>query len=405
MTRASSFQQLLAFILIVAASACSANGKTADGPAAAPQAVVIMTITVTEQPIKRTLRVTGSLVADEQAEVSAETAGRVIATPVERGTRVAQGSTLVLLSRAETESQVAEAEANAAQIAARLNLGPDGVLAIDQVPDVANARANAALAEAEFARIEKLREQNVVSQSEFDQRRTQMEAARQQHEAAKNAARQQYESFRAATARVDLARKSLSDTTVRAPFAGLVAERRVSTGDYVTRGAIVATVVRINPLRVELTIPEQALAQVRIGAPVRLRVDAFPDRAFEGTVRFVSPALKVDQRALTIEAIVPNPDGALKPGLFATAEVVQAASAPAVVVPRSAIQGSAGTSRVFVVKGDHVEERLVTLGQAIDDQTEIVKGLQAGETIAASQVAQLRDGMRVRVEHSAAPTQ
>lgn len=390
--------QTLTPVAAVLAAACSANGKAADRPAAAPAVTAIRAVTAAEQPIRRTLRVTGTLIADEQAEVSAETAGRVVATPVERGTPVPAGATLALLSRSETEAQVTEAEANAAQIAARLNLGPDGTLSIDQVPDVANARAAAALAEAEFARIQTLRAQNVVSQSEFDQRNTQVEAARQQYEAAKNSARQQFESLRAARARVTLARKALADTTVKAPFSGLVAERRVSIGDYVSRGTVVATVVRINPLRVELTVPEQALAQIRTGAAVSFRVDAFPDRTFEGRVRFVSPALKADQRALTVEALVANPNGLLKPGLFATAEIDQAAPTPGILVPAAALQGSAGSSRVYVVKGDRVEERLVTIGQTVDQQVEIVKGLSAGETIAASQVAQLRDGALVRVE-------
>src|SRR6202022_2465550 len=102
------------------------------------------------------------------------------------------------------------------------------------------ARASYDLAESEFARIKALLDQRVVSQSEFDQRRTQMEAARQQYDAAKNGAAQQYQSLQAARARVTLARKALADTVVRAPFGGLVAQRMVSIGDYVTKGMKVA---------------------------------------------------------------------------------------------------------------------------------------------------------------------
>src|SRR5205085_7440446 len=137
-----------------------------------------------------------------------------------------------------------------------------------------------------FTRIKSLLDQRVVSQSEFDQRRTQMEAARQQYEAARNAAAQQYQSLLAARARVTLARKALADTVVRAPFAGLVAQRMVSIGDYVTRGMKVAEVVRITPLRIELTVPEQFVASVTVGQPVSFSVDAFPGRTFEGRVRF-----------------------------------------------------------------------------------------------------------------------
>ncbi len=97
----------------------------------------------------------------------------------------------------------------------------------------------------------------------------------------------------------------------------------MSVGDYVTRGMKVAVVVRVNPLRAELTVPEQFISAVAIGQPITFEVDAYPDRQFTGKIRFVSPALKTEQRALTVEAMVPNPSGELKPGLFATARIQQ----------------------------------------------------------------------------------
>ena len=174
--------------------------------------------------------------ADEQAEVAAETAGRVIATPVERGTRVAAGTVLVRMSGTEADAQLREAEANASQIEARLGLAAGQPFDPIHVPEVMNAKASLDWAEAEFNRIKSLLDQKVVSQAEDDQRLTQVQAARQQYQAAQNGAQQSYRSLEAARARVDLARKASADTSVRAPFAGLVAERLVSTGDYVTQG-------------------------------------------------------------------------------------------------------------------------------------------------------------------------
>src|SRR5439155_773204 len=115
-------------------------------------------------------------------------------------------------------------------------------------------------------------------------------------------AAQQYQALQAAQARVSLARKALADTAVRAPFAGVVAERLASVGDYVTKGMKVATVVRVNPLRVRLTIPEQFVSVVAVGQPVTFEVDAYAGRQFEGRVKYVSPALQADQRALTVDA-------------------------------------------------------------------------------------------------------
>src|SRR5436190_4644198 len=174
--------RLIRFVAIVVpalvAFACSAgDAKTKDQPASALVASVAP-VAAAEQPIARFIRATGTLMAEEQAEVAAVTPGRVVAAPIERGTSVAQGAELVRISSTETEAQVKEAEANAAQIEARLGLaraavaqGADGDRGFDAnaVPEVQNAKAGFDLAQAEFNRIQSLLSQRVVSQSEFDQ--------------------------------------------------------------------------------------------------------------------------------------------------------------------------------------------------------------------------------------------
>jgi len=235
-----------------------------------------------------------------------------------------------------------------------------------------------------------------VSQAEYDQRKTAVEATRQQYESAKNVGQQQYQALQAARARVALARKAVGDTIVRAPFTGIVGQRMVSTGDYVTKGTKVVEVVRVSPLRVQLTVPEQFVSEVGVGQPVSLSVDAYAGRTFTGTVRYVSPSLRADQRALTIEAIVPNDKVELKPGMFATAEIQQANKTAAVLVPATAVQTLGGTSRVYVVAGDHVEERIVTTGQKLDDLVEIVNGLKSGEQVATTNIGQLVDGIKIK---------
>jgi RND family efflux transporter MFP subunit len=380
------------------ATGCASNSQASAAesgtPAAEPTAVSI--VAVDSRPLERQLRVTGSLIADEQAEVSAEVAGRITATPVERGTRVGAGALLVRISGAESGAQLQEAQANAGQIEARLGLAPGQPFDPRRVPEVMNAQASLDLAEAEFGRIRSLLDQKVVSQAEFDQRRTQVEAARQQYKVTVNAAEQSYRLLEAARARVSLANKSVADTAVRAPFSGLVAERAVSVGDYVTKGTRVATVVSIDPLRVELTIPEQAVALVKMGQQVRVTVDAYPGEDFAATVRFVSPALRVDQRALTVEAVVANPDGRLKPGFFATALIQQGTSAPALTVPEAAVETVSGTSRVYTVKDGKAEERIVTLGEKVDGQIELTSGVAKGDQLVAEPRGRITDGMAVK---------
>ena len=392
----ATFGILLSFATATAVTGC---GTGAEGPSpsgdSAPAPLSITSVAAVEQPIMRFLEVTGTLAAQEEAEVAAEIQGRVIATPVERGTRVAEGDALIRIAAVEVEAQVAEAEANAAQIEGRLGLEGGATFTIDRVPEVANARASLDLAQADFERAQMLFDRKLLSKAEFDQRSAQAEVARRQFDIARNAAVQQYQSLLAARARVSLARKALADTTVRAPFAGVVGQRLVSVGDYVTRGTKVASVLRTNPLRVELTVPEQYSADIAVGRAMSLQVDASPGRIFEGRVRYVSPALQADSRTLIVEAVVDNEGGTLKPGSFATARIEQASPQPGVLVPAAAVRTAAGTSRIFVVTGDRVEERIVTLGQRDDEMIEIATGLKAGEVVASSLVEQLVDGARV----------
>jgi len=388
---------LVAATVLATGSACG-RGTTANDQASSGQVVVdVTTARAGWLPVTRVLRVTGSLMADEEAEVAAETAGRVIETPVERGSRVDEGSPLVRLSQTEAQASLQEAEANVAQIEVRLGVTADQPFDAERVPEVSTARAAKELAAAEFNRIKKLYDDHVVSGSEYDQRRTQVESTERQYETARNGARQLYRSLEATRARLTLARKAFADTVVKSPFPGLVVERKISVGDFVTRGTKVATVVRIHPLRVELTVPEQYLATIRSGQQLELAVDAYPGRTFKGQVRFVSPALRADQRALTIEAIVPNADGSLKPGLFATAAIQETGQGRALCVPTAAVRNLAGSTRLYVVKGDRVQERIVTLGQAIDQSIEIADGIAEGDEVAQTNVDRLADGARVRV--------
>jgi RND family efflux transporter MFP subunit len=380
----------------LAAGACGANATATRG-AAEPAAVGVSAVVVAEQPIARFIRVSGTLTAQEDAEVAAEIAGRVIATPVERGTPVQADADLIRIAATEVEAQAREAQANAAQIEARLGLAGGSAFEVERVPEVANAKASADLARSDFGRAQKLYESKLLSQSEFDQRAAQLDAAERQYDVAKNGAAQQYQALLAARARVVLAQKAVADTVVKAPFAGAVGERFVSVGDYVTRGTKVATVLRIDPLRVELTVPEQYVSVVAPGRAVTFEVDAYPGETFSGQVRYVSPSVTAATRALMLEAVVPNPAGRLKPGFFAVARIEQAGNQPAILAPAGAVRTTAGTARVFVVSGERAEERIVTTGQVVGDQVEISSGLKAGERIAVGGIDQLVDGVRVTV--------
>ena len=191
-------------------------------------ALRVSVVAATEQPITRFLKVTGTLAAEEEAEVAAEIQGRVIATPVERGTRVAEGSDLIRISPAEAQAQAPDAAPNAAQLEGRLGLTGGAEFDLDRVPEVANARAQQTLAQGDFDRAKMLFDKKLLSQAEFDQRSAQAEVARRQFDIARNGSMQQYQALLGARARVVLARKALADTVVKAPFAGVVGAARRS---------------------------------------------------------------------------------------------------------------------------------------------------------------------------------
>ena len=399
MSSALSRLALLAVVATVALTGCGGSGTDVAAVGADAGAVAVTVATVVEEPITRFIRVSGTLVAQEKAEVAAEIAGRVEATPIERGSRVGAGAELIRISAAEVSAQATEAQANVAQIEERLGMASGDAFDVERVPEVANAKAARELALTELSRARMLKDQQLLSAADFDQREAQANAAARQYDTGRNGALQQYQSLQAARARATLTQKAVADAVVRSPFAGAVAERLVSVGDYVTRGTKVASVIRVDPLRVELTVPAQFVAEVAAGRAVTFTVDTYPGETFTGTIRYVSPSINADSRSLVVEALVGNEDGRLMPGFFATARIEQASRQPALLVPAAALRTSAGAARVFVVTGAaenrRAEERVVAVGQAVGDRLEIASGLKAGEQVVVQGVAQVVDGVRL----------
>lgn len=144
----------------------------------------------------------------------------------------------------------------------------------------------------------------------------------ERHRQALQQVRQNYQSYETAVAKLAALRKAVADATIVAPFDGMVSEKNVAVGEQVTGGFIaskVVTMVRANPLRLSLTVPQQEIGQIAAGQKVTFHIDSFPNRTFDGRVRYISPGVTNDTRALLVEAVVDNSEGALRPGLFATA--------------------------------------------------------------------------------------
>jgi membrane fusion protein (multidrug efflux system) len=371
-----------------------ANKPLASEAPATPIAVAL--VAAEQRALPGGVDVTGTLMADAQTEVAAEGAGRVLAVHVERGSVVRAGAVLARLDGEDAKNQLLEAEATEAQTMAKLGLAPGATFDPAQTPDARKARATMERAEADHQRYAKLVDGGFVSREAYELRRADSLTSRAQYDAEVNNARQLYQTMLAQRARASVARKAAHDSDVRAPWDGLIAEKHVQPGQWVQRGGRIATLVRVDPLRVELAVPETGVAAVRRGQKVEFHVQAHPERTFEGSIAYVGPSLRADSRALVVEALVPNRDGRLSPGLFATARIELPSARPSVLVPATAVKTEAGVSTAFVVKNERAELRLVQLGRELPGGlVEISRGIVAGEKVVAKPVDRLGDGSLV----------
>ena len=320
--------------------------------------VQAQTVKVVEQPMPEYLTLTGTLRASEESEVAADASGKVTATFVERGQSVKRGDTLAVL-----DARAASLTANA--MTAQTNL----------------AKAQLEQAQKECERVTQLYKSGAISQAEYD--RTSSTCQTSTWAAAAAQAQQQN------------AQKIVGDATIRAPFSGIVGERFVSVGQYVQPATKVASLYAPDPLRLELTVPEANVGALKPDMPVKFTVAAFPDETFTGAVKYIAPNIRPATRDLVIEALCPNGDFRLKPGMFAVARL-EIAERPMAAVPATAVKKDETTARVFAVVEGRVQERIVQLGGERGDKVGLVAGVKAGDTVVDKPAPDVRDGVQVR---------
>jgi len=406
----------LALLLIVAAAlfaACgrsNANGKTETPATSAPPAVEVSTAAAIKRDLPRFFEATGSLAGDQQTDVAPQTAGKVVAVGVDIGSPVKRGQMLVRLDDAELKlrvdqavAQLEQAKAAVRQAEEKIGLRPNQAFDPNRVAEVAAARVTLELAEKNLTRAEKLIESGDVSRSFYDDARARRDQLKEQYEVQLAQARQNYAAVAVARTTVAnaesafaLARKNLSYATIPSPIDGFVTERTADLGEYVSPQQKVATVVRTNPLRIRIDIPEQAIAEIQVGQSVSITTSAWPDRNFSGRVARIAPNVSATSRTMTVEAEIDNGGGDLKPGQFATVRILQPRAEPAVLVPARSVLTQAGVARVFVIKDGHAEQRLVQTGQTEGDLIEIRNGVAADEQVATSNLEMLSDGISVK---------
>ena len=359
------------YLVLVAALAAMGCGKGANGAALekgagdkniggdAEAAIKVQFTSVVEKPMPRFLTLSGTLTPNAESQVAAGAAGKVLATYVERGSFVKKGALLAKLDKRTLQSAAAEASAQ-----------------------LETTRAQQTLAASDCERTQQLFDKGAISRVEYDRAHAGCSSANS--------------TFAAAAARKSATATALADTDIRAPFAGVVAERLVTAGAYVRPDSVVATLIAVDPLRLELTVPESYVHLISPNMAVEFRT-ANDDTAppLRATVRYVGPAVRRASRDLIIEALVQNSDRKLPPGLFVIARL-DLGQRPTLVVPATAVRDDGGSKRVYVAPtGERrLEERLVQLGEAKEGQVAVVAGLNKGDRVVATLTPAVHDGAR-----------
>ncbi len=351
-------------LTLAVAGLAACGGKQAEAPAntkpkeLTSPAVTVETKAIEIQKMPRFLTLTGTILADRQSEVAANVAGRILTSPVERGQPVKQGQVI-----ATVDSRSAGFSASAAS-------------AQSQVAD-----AQLQQAKSDCERADKLLQQGAISRVE--------------HEKLKTACSSQVFSANAARANAGLAQKQLGDTTIRAPFDGVIGERYINVGEYVQPQTKVASVFKINPVRVMISVPESATPLIKVGDKLMVRVAAWGDRDFPATIKYIAPTLRPQTRDLLVEAIADNPEGALRPGMFANVHL-QIGEADEPTVPAAALRTEGSTKRLFLARNGQAWEMVVKTGASRDGRVAVLEALTIQDRVIVQPPPGLRDGAAVQ---------
>lgn len=359
--------------------------------------VAVQLVQARKQPMARLIVVSGSLAADEKVTLSAKVPGRLASIAIDLGSPVLRNQPIAQIEPSDYVLRVDQATSALSQARALLGLSPDGT---DEAIDVEQANgvksANATLDEARnnLERARQLVEQKLIARSDFDAANAAFLRAQTNLDDAREQIRNRQAMLRQRRSELMLAQKQREDTTIRAPLDGLVEARLVSAGEYLAVGAPIATLVRVDPLRLRVDLPERDAQSVHVGQTVRVKVDE-SGTSYEGHVARMAPSISEQNRTLTIEAEIKNP-GTLRPGSFARAEIVGDGQGSVLAVPTASIVTFAGIEKVVSVKDGKAVEIPITTGLRTPELTEITSELPEGTWVVLAP-GNLQEGQAVEV--------
>jgi membrane fusion protein (multidrug efflux system) len=319
---------------------------------------------IVKKPLKPFIESIGTLNPFEEVTISAEVEGVLRSVKVEEGTQVSKGMLLAAIDDSDYSLEVKRAEAALRQAEATLE--------------------NTKL---EFKRKDALHKEELVTKQQYDDVVTRLSLTEAEVERAK--------------ASLAIARLKLSKTKIISPIACVVKEKRVSAGDFVKNGTSLLVIIQSNPIKLRFTVPEKDVGRLKMNQEVTLKVDGFPGSEFKGKVNIVFPNVEEKTRTLQVEALVPNSNGILKPGLFAKVILYTSGERDTIVVPVTALLYEAEKVKVFIIEGDRAKEREVKLGSKYGELMEIIDGVKDGEKIVAIGQQNLSEGAKVSVQQAA----
>ncbi len=320
------------------------DAEATSHTAPAPIAVAVVPAAVAE--VERSVSLVGAFFANEEVAVAAQVEAKVESFGPDMGDHVEKGDVLVRLDDADLQASLREIQARLAK------------------------------AHSDNARAQVLRSQGIMATEEAEKMR--MESA-------------------VLEAQLDVLKVKVDRTVLRAPFSGAVAARDTAAGAVVKVGQTLYKLVQDDPLKFRTPVPERFAGYLKVGQKIRVSVDAYPGRVFEGEITRINPTSETANRSITIEAVVPNAERLLRPGFFAKGDLVYDLHGDAVVVPEKALITFAGVTKLFVIVDGKAEERMVRTGIALDDRREIADGVKQGEQVAISNLDRLEQGAAVTV--------
>jgi membrane fusion protein (multidrug efflux system) len=338
---------VLIILVGVAAVATARNGSAVSAQPAGMAKLPPMPVdaaTAQYQSLVDGVRATGRIEAVNAVELRPDEQGRVTAILFREGQYVARGTPLIkvddALLRAQAERAVADRD----------------------------------LANQQLARVRRLRSQNASSVADLERAEA---------------------TARSAAAAVAVLAVQIERTTVRAPFDGVLGQRFVSVGDYVTPAVRLLTIQTVNPHRAVIEVPERHAVRLREGQTIEFTVAAMPGRVFRAQVDFIDPVVQNTLRTIVVKGHAPNPDRALRPGMFIEARLATATRTNAVVVPEDAVQPLRTANVVWAVANGAASRRVVQLGARSQGVVEVVSGVRAGEQVVVGGLERMAEGMPI----------